>query len=84
MSIWQRIWTVWAVGLIVLIVTFLVVEGVALARPGIGDTLSESVWMLREKGSWVYWVIVDAVMVMGLTCAWLLFHFRFQSGRVVP
>lgn len=81
MTVWQRIWLIWSLILIFLVVMFLIVEGLALARAGIGDTLSESVWELREKGSWVYWVIIDAVMVTGITMAWLLFHFRFQSGR---
>lgn len=84
MTVWNRIWLIWALILIFLIVFFLIVEGIALARDGVGDTLSESVWQLRDKGRFAYWVIVDAVMVMGVTCGWLLFHFRHQSGRVVP
>lgn len=80
--IWIRVWTIWAVALAALLIFFLVVEGIALFRPGVGDTLSESVWYLRETGSWLYWLIIDVVMVTGITMAWLLFHFRFQSGRV--
>lgn len=80
-AIWTRIWTVWAILLALLILFFLVVEGFALARRGIGDTLSEQVWRLREQGSWLYWLIIDVVFVTAVVMAWLLFHFRFQSGR---
>lgn len=81
MTIWTKTWVGWAVALAFLILFFAFVEGWALLRDAKGDTLSEQVWNLRDRGSWLYWLIVDVVMVTGITMAWLLFHFRFQSGR---
>lgn len=77
--IWIRIWTVWAIALALLTLFFLVVEGLGLAREGKGDTLSEAVWYLRDTGKWLYWLILDVVLIAGVTFAWLLFHFRFQG-----
>lgn len=77
MTIWQRIWLTWAVSLALLIVMFLIVEGIALARPAFGDTLTESVVGLREANSWVYWLIIDVVTVAGVTMCWLVWHLRF-------
>lgn len=79
--VWIRVWTWWAVALAALLLFFLVVEGLALFRKGIGDTLSETVWHLRDTGQWLYWLILDVVALTGITMMWLLFHFRFQSGR---
>lgn len=84
MSVWTKAWVGWSVALAALIVFFAVVEGWALARNLPGDTLSEQVWNLREKGSWLYWFILDVITIACFTFAWLLFHFRFQSGRVAP
>lgn len=79
--VWITGWTVWAIVGAVWLGTFLVFEGWALARPGIGDTLSESVWFLRDTGQWLYWLILDLVWATMVTMAWLLVHFRLQSGR---
>lgn len=79
--VWIKFWTGWAIALALVLVVFLVAEGWALARDAKGDTLSETVWHLRDQGRWLYWLIVDVVMITGITMAWLLFHFRFQSGR---
>lgn len=79
--VWIRVWTWWAIILAALLLFFLVVEGMGLARDGPGDTLSETVWHLRDTGQWLYWLILDVVTVTGITMGWLLFHFRYQSGR---
>lgn len=81
MTVWTKIWVGWSVALAALVVFFGVVEGWALTRKGPGDTLSEQVWNLREQGSWLYWLIIDVVFITAVVMAWLLFHFRFQSGR---
>lgn len=77
MTVWERIWFVWALSLAVHVVFFLVVEGLALMRAGFGDTLTESVVALRDGGSWVYWLIVDIVTLTGITMGWLVWHFRY-------
>lgn len=82
MPVWIRFWTGWAVCLALLLLTFLVAEGWALTREAKGDTLSESIWYLRDQGRWLYWLIVDVIFINALTMAWLLYHVRFQSGRV--
>lgn len=79
--VWIRLWTVWAIIGAVWIIAFAIFEGFALARDGIGDTLSETVWYLRDEGRWLYWLILDVIVVNALTMAWLLFHLRYQSGR---
>lgn len=81
MTIWTRTWVGWAVALALLIIFFAFVEGWALLRDDTGDTLSEQVWNLRERGSWLYWLIIDVVFITAVVMCWLLFHFRFQSGR---
>lgn len=81
MPVWIKFWTGWAICLALVLVTFLVAEGWALARDAKGDTLSESIWYLRDQGRWLYWLILDTVYVTALTMAWLIFHLRFQSGR---
>lgn len=80
--VWIRVWTWWAIILAALLLFFLVVEGMALFRPGIGDTLSETVWYLRDSGSWLYWLILDVIYITAITMAWLIFHFKWQTGRV--
>jgi len=79
--VWIKFWTGWAIALAAVLLVFLVVEALALLRPGFGDTLSETVWHLRDRGRWLYWFILDIVLITGLTMAWLMFHFRHQSGR---
>lgn len=79
--VWIQLWTWWGIVGAVWISVFLFFEGWALTRPAIGDTLSESVWFLRDTGSWLYWLIIDLIYVTAAVMAWLLFHFRFQSGR---
>lgn len=79
--IWIRIWTVWAVVLALLLLFFIVVEGMAIVRKGSGDTLSSTVWYLRDTGHWLFHLILDVVMVAAIVFAWLLFHFRWQGGR---
>lgn len=79
--IWIKFWTGWAICLALVLVAFLIAEGWALVRNAKGDTLSETVWYLRDQGRWLYWLILDTVYVAALTFGWLLFHFRFQSGR---
>ena len=81
--IWIKIWTGWAIILAMLTLFFLVVEALALIRPGTGDTLSETVWYLRDSGNGLYWFILDVIVLVGVTCGWLLFHFRWQSGRSI-
>lgn len=81
--IWIRVWTIWAVSLAVHLLFFLVVEGAALFHRQIGDTLSETVWYLRDTGSWLYLLILDICTVMAVTMAWVIFHFKWQTGRVV-
>lgn len=77
MPVWIRFWTGWAICLALVLVAFLIAEGVALARDVHGDTLTETVVYLRDKNSWLYWLIIDVVTVTGVVMAWLVFHFRF-------
>lgn len=79
--VWIKIWTAWAVALAVILIFFLIWEAWALIRPGRGDTLSETVWYLRDQGRWLYWLILDVVSITLITMAWLIFHFRWQGGR---
>lgn len=80
LPVWARFWTVWAIALAIVLVVFLVVEGMALFGGVNGGTLSETVWYLRNKGHWLYYFILDVVLIVSVTMAWLLFHFRFQGG----
>lgn len=75
--IWIRIWTVWAIALALLLLFFIVVEGIGLVRDGYGDTLTETVVYLREKNSWLYHLIIDVCFLMAVTMAWVIYHFRF-------
>lgn len=77
-------WVGWAVALALLILLFAVVEGIAVFRDAPGDTLSEQVWNLRERGSWLYWLILDVVFITAVVMCWLLWHFRFDTGRGTP
>lgn len=79
--VWISIWTTWGIVLALLLLFFLVIEGLALVRPGIGDTLSETIWYLRDTGSWLYWLILDVIYLTAITMAWLIFHVKWQSGR---
>lgn len=79
--VWITIWTWWAIILAVVLIFFLVVEAWALFRPGRGDTLSETVWYLRNTRNWLYWLILDVVLVTAITMAWLLFHFQHEGNR---
>lgn len=80
--IWITIWTWWAIVLAVVLIFFLVVEGWALFHKGPGDTLSETVWYLRNTRNWLYWLILDVVLVTAITMAWLLFHFQYEGTKV--
>lgn len=82
MNTWTPFWTVWGVALGIVLLTFLVAEGIALARPAIGDTLSETMWYLRDKSSPMFWIILDTIVIAAIALAWTLFHFQYQSGRV--
>lgn len=55
------------------------VEGIALKRVEFGDTLTETVVMLRDRNSWLYWLILDIVTLTAFVMAWLLWHFRFWT-----
>lgn len=79
--VWIRYWTWWAVALVVILLAFLVPEFYALIKGIKGGTLSETVWHLRDQGRWLYWLILDVVVITAITMAWLLFHFQHQGGR---
>lgn len=81
--IWITIWTWWAISLGVHLLFFLVVEGAAIVNKAIGDTLSETVWYLRDTEKWLYWLILDVCYLMAITMAWVIFHFKWQSGRSI-
>lgn len=77
MPVWIKFWTAWAVAGAVWLIVFLIAEGAGLARAAYGDTLTETVVYLRDKNSWLYWLIIDVVAINGVTMGWLLWHFRF-------
>lgn len=71
MSAWTALWLTWGV-------MFLVIEGIALATPKLGDTLSEHFWRWLKVGAAVptWWVWVGRAGVL-LFCLWLGFHLSF-------
>lgn len=69
---WSAIWIIW-------MATFGVVEGIALIRPGRGDTLSENVWRWFKTGpghtvgiGWGW-----RAFALGAFLVWLALHLVF-------
>lgn len=69
---WSTIWIIW-------MATFGVVEGIALIRPGRGDTLSENTWRwfktgpARTVGAGWGW----RAFALGAFLVWLTLHLMF-------
>lgn len=51
---------------ILILSTVLLLEGIAIGRPALGDTISENVWMIRSV--WLGRAVVGAVL------AWIFWH----------
>lgn len=59
---------------LVLVVGLAVLELIALARPGYGDTLSEHVWKLRPR-PWLRFILYPLLY-------WLAWHWPFGGARL--
>ncbi len=70
MDFFDWVWLTW-------LASFLVFEGVALARKERGDTLSENVWGVLFKGGRGGKVRVGPWIAMAVLLAWLVPHFLF-------
>lgn len=79
LGFWGLVWAIWTANLTLVILFFLGFEGAALFGKTRGDTLSEQVWWLRDHNHWLYYVILDVVVVAAITFVWLVYHFRFQG-----
>ena len=74
MSVYTVIWMIW-------VVTFLVVEGVALAKKQPGTTLSANVWNWFHVYDYSWRGRLGRFFLLVLTC-WLAVHF-IGGGRLM-